>query len=388
MAARPQNAAMGQLVDLLGQMENDEAHELKKFSLSLHEILEDINLLKKIALKGWSILHCAVSQGYEDVVTKVLTLQPNMVSDITKNGATVFHIAAKNGQEKMVTQLLEMCPVQESHKLIHTTAKDDWTPLHWAAACGNDKIVAKLLEASPALIDAVTDEGWTALHWAIQRGHDKVVTQLLALHPASIDALTASEVSVLHIAAWCGNNALVARLLALKPELLNALDQRGRSVLHFAALGKRESTVRSLLAYSPELVKGIDQAEENTVLHVVLENCKHQRELVEDVWRLNPQALHIANSEGATPFHIAVRYELDYALELFQWSLTIDEIELAYQQNRGSLGNYVERFKPVLEAQCELLTVWLPGEVVKVVVEYFDFNHNKRHPKRYRSFEE
>ena len=60
---------------------------------------------------------------------------------------------------------------------------------------------------------------------------------------------------------------------------------------------------------------------------------------------------NVANANHRTPFDIAVKWRNNYAIELWQGSLPLDDIVHAFVLARDP--SYVKRFRPVLETQCE-----------------------------------
>lgn len=54
----------------------------------------------------------------------------------------------------------------------------------------------------------------------------------------------------------------------------------------------------------------------------------------------------------------------DFAIELLQWKFSFDDIVDA---NDGSLPDYVERYQPILETQCEALFPLLGDDVMGIV---------------------
>ena len=98
---------------------------------------------------------------------------------------------------------------------------------------------------------------------------------------------------------------------------------------------------------------------------------KRTRELIEKVWKLNPDALRAVNHHGKTPFDLAVKGDDHNAIDLLQWSLTFDEVMSAYNNcSETRKKGHVQRFKPLMELQCEGLVVVLIPDVVGIIFEY------------------
>ena len=119
----------------------------------------------------------------------------------------------------------------------------------------------------------------------------------------------------------------------------------------------------------------------NTILHGVSRSEQFRRkcrpEFIAKLWRLNPAALRALNTDKETPFHIVVSSENDALFDLFQWSLSLDEIVSACEAHWMSY----ERLRPVMEVQCETLLTLLNQDVLGTVFEYLGFKLRKRPAK-------
>lgn len=258
-------------------------------------------------------------------------------------GLSALLDASQKGDDQTVAQLLAQSP-----NLIHERCPSSgWTALHFAAFAGYDSIVGRLLAVCPPdLIHMVDRSNQTALHFAVQgceEGHNKVVARLLAASPSLVDVIDFHGWNVLHHACHMGNDSMAESFLTIKPELAFAITKSGNAALHLAARGIRS------------------------------------RNVIKRLLELNPKALRIANAFGESPFSIAVEQGNDIVIEIMQSSLSLDEIVSAFVANRKSF----ERFKPVVESQCECLLVSLNQDVMGTVYGYLEFDSVKRpHNKR------
>ena len=133
-------------------------------------------------------------------------------------------------------------------------------------------------------------------------------------------------------------------------------------------------TVELLLPLTPEQVFMRDR-EGNTLLHCCLPefDCSKplSKELVERVWRMNPEALHVTNANGLTPFHSAALYH-ERVFELFQWKFSMDDIvqALAAQQDSQALAP-LQRVRPLVVGECNgPLLECLHQDLINTVYEY------------------
>lgn len=272
----------------------------------------------------------------------------------------VLFDAARSGDDERVAQILGQ------HASLDYL--EGATALHYAAARGHGKVVSLLLASRPELIHRTTREGSTALHSAVQMGHESVFDQLLHASPDLIAVAASDGVTVLHDAARNGYGGLVARILALRPRVAAAVTNDGWNALGFAVWNGHQSIAEQLLAAQPELIHGVT-AEGDTILHLAVSNCNNMP-FVAKLWRLNPRAVRHENIYSFTPFHNAIMHEKNALIELFQWSFSFDEIVTVFTKEKI---NYQQRYRPVMERQCEPLLAYLPLDLLGTVLEYLGF---------------
>jgi len=322
-----------------------------------------------------------------------------------------LHVPAGRGDHEAVAQLLA-----DPSLVIDDAAFAN--ALHYAASGGHATVIAQLLAANPACIDAVSyyDSDKTALHIAAFEGHANVIAQLLAANPACIDAVDKFGMTALHIAAEKGHATVIAQLLAAKPACVDAVDDEyGRTALHMAVSEARHAVTKQLLAAKPELIKVLDNdrntafaeavgspghlEEELLALGITPEEvniygfgsilrgeCCH--EIVTFLYNLYPEAATLEVDISDSPFLNALVYKNDFAIELLQWKLSFDDIVAACTHevhDRDDLPNYVERYQPIMETQCEALFPLLGDDVMGIVFECLGLEaRNKKSAKRQR----
>jgi len=133
----------------------------------------------------------------------------------------------------------------------------------------------------------------------------------------------------------------------------------------------------------------------NTLLHLVIggEVLLLKPALIQRVWEMNPDALFVANEFGYTPFDFAIGSVNEWAIEYFQWKLSIWSVEeaLAKQVQRRShvleeedshaiekevsqvkaLQRQEQRFRKVVQGECERpLLLSLPRDCVRLISDY------------------
>lgn len=313
--------------------------------------------------EGKTALHTAARGGHDKVVGRLLAVCPALVNVTTDYlRRTALHFAAERGHDKIVAQLLAAGP----HSIGAATA-DDVNALHLAANGGHDKVVALILEASPSLITSTDKWGRTALSYTAASGHANVFAQLLAACPQLID----KEKTILHLAAQKGHDNIVALIVEAYPEKVSALDRHGWTALKWSIDNGQQHVAERLLAIQSDEVFDVSHPH-YTLLHAATRKCSY--EFVAKLWRVNPAALRVV-SYGSTPFQDAVKHKRNDLIELFQWSLSFDEIAAAFTQQKAS---FEERYRPMTEEQCECLMASLGHDVVGTVFEYLGFEPYKR----------
>lgn len=180
----------------------------------------------------------------------------------------------------------------------------------------------------------------------------------------------------MHRAAAKGHNNVVTQILAACPEAIHAVDFFSHNALHRAIIGHQLRMTERLLTIEPALIYGIDE-QGMTALHLAIGPCCDPP-YINTLWQANPQALHIVDKTSQTPFDLAVHYQNHDLIELFEGSVSFDEIVSAFTNNRG---DFQESYKPVIQEQCESLSAALSQDVVPLVLEYLGFEAKRRDPK-------
>lgn len=320
-------------------------------------------------------LHGAARGGHEQVVARLLAACPDLITTTTAySRETALHFAAQNGHDKVVALLLAAGPPSA---LVDAETSGGFTALRLAVAGGHHKVVAQLLPAmnnNPSSTASIFNWGRAALSSAARLGHAEVFTQLLAAYPELLDNNSAA----LHNAASKGHDNIVAQIVAQRPEFVSKPNELGRTALMCAAINGHEQVAERLLAIQSEEGACCCAVPSNkyTLLHAAVRTSS--REFVAKVWRMNPRALRAA-CQGATPFQHVVQFGRNDLIELFQWSLSLDEIVRAFKRV-NKLDYYEERCRPLMERQCECLLESLHRDVAKTVFEYIGFELKRIQP--------
>jgi len=186
-----------------------------------------------------------------------------------------------------------------------------------------------VLAHSPQLLDARSKRaGWNALHFAT----DPEGVHHLRSYPGLFEYV--------YQRVFVFDPEIVHQLLSLKPALMVETDRNGVSPLDTAIKNNEAKLVAQMLALSdeqtlevlplpfasrPDLIHNAKLGSAGTLLHCVLDPRRDgadprlmmSQAFVTKVWELNKQAVHVVNNlSNETPFHIALRRGLDWAIEM------------------------------------------------------------------------
>jgi len=141
----------------------------------------------------------------------------------------------------------------------------------------------------------------------------------------------------------------------------------------------------------------------NTLLHLVIDGGFFKPDLVRRIWEMNPDALFMANEHGYTPFAFAICSAHEWAIEYFQWKLSVWSIEEALvnvmKNNSYNIAEVKavqrreQRFREVVQGECERpLLLSLPRDCVHLIIsDYLFISDNiilDHLPKGHKIFDE
>jgi len=205
---------------------------------------------------GMSLLHCAVKNKQDAIVTYLVRVRACSPKTQMKNGTSPLFDAAKSGTAEQVQLLLTFGADPNAATTSGLTA------LHQAAARGNLDMVKELVQAG-AEVNAITKDGRTPIFYAAERGKASTVSFLLD-KKAEINLADEKGLTPLILAAGSGNAALVKFLVVNKKANFAATAKDGTTAL---IAGAKTPEIVKFLADKMPNVNGVD-AGGNTALHL------------------------------------------------------------------------------------------------------------------------
>ncbi|XP_061942698.1 E3 ubiquitin-protein ligase MIB1 isoform X2 [Apis cerana] len=246
---------------------------------------------------GHTALQAASQNGHLEVV-KILLRYKADVEIEDKDGDRAVHYAAF-GDESGVMALLAGAGAD-----LNSRNKRRLTALHIAISKGHAGVVRTLLELGchPSLQDA---EGDTPLHDAISKKRDDILALLLD-HAADITLTNNDGFNALHHAALRGNPSAMRVLLSKlpRPWIVDEKKDDGYTALHLAALNNHVE-VAEQLARAGKADLDLQNVNLQTALHLAVE--RQHTQIVRLLVRAGAN-LNVADKDGDTPLHEALRY--------------------------------------------------------------------------------
>ena len=241
---------------------------------------------------GMSLLHCAVKNKQDAIVTYLVRVRACTPKTQMKNGTSPVFDAAKSGTAEQVKLLLTFGADPNAATTSGLTA------LHQAAARGNLDMVKELVQAG-AEVNAITKEGRTPIFYAAERGKASTVSFLLD-KKAEINLADEKGITPLILAARSGNAALVKFLVVNKKANFAATAKDGTTAL---IAGAKTPEIVKFLAEKMPNVNGVDP-DGNTVLHLCAENA--DEETIRKLLYYGAKE-DLPNKKGETPILLAAR---------------------------------------------------------------------------------
>ncbi|CAG9763780.1 unnamed protein product [Ceutorhynchus assimilis] len=246
---------------------------------------------------GHTALQAASQNGHLEVITVLLRCHADVEIE-DKDGDRALHHAAF-GDEPAVVQLLAHAGAD-----LNARNKRRQTALHIGVNKGHVGVVKMLLDLGchPSLQDL---EGDTPLHDAISKKRDDMLTLLLD-HIADITLTNNNGFNALHHAALRGNPSAMKILLAKlpRPWIVDEKKDDGYTALHLAALNNHVEVAEQLVLHG-KADMDLQNVNLQTALHLAVE--RQHRQIVRLLVREGAN-LNIANKDGDTPLHEALRH--------------------------------------------------------------------------------
>ncbi|UYV73179.1 ANKRD16 [Cordylochernes scorpioides] len=195
----------------------------------------DINALKR---GDWTPLMLACTKKNLEII-QLLIEKGAILKFHNKDGWNAFHIACREGHSEIVSYLLTTDP-----QLWKTTSKNGRVPLHTAALYGCTQVIRILLEQEGCDPNIKDSCGTTPCMEAAKGGHVHVLELLYQTKIVNNGATDQMGRSALHIAAQVGQVRALDYLLQQGADINIPSPKDGQTPLHSAA---KENQTKSIL---------------------------------------------------------------------------------------------------------------------------------------------
>ena len=144
------------------------------------------------------------------------------------------------------------------------------------------------------------------------------------MDPTMIDTMTHYGMTPLHFAVNQNNVRLIEYLYMLRPSSISARDNTGETP--FGRALQRRVTVKPMLTMAPNFDEVDSQG--NTVLHITAKHCVLQEDesTLQRVFDLHRKDIKTPNRDGNTPYHIARRYNNQFAIRMLEHNVSIGDL--------------------------------------------------------------
>ena len=241
--------------------------------------------------EGWTPLHYAAEEGYEDGISLLIDAGAD-VNAINPSGYSAYYILmiCENYSPSIIAKL-------------YSAGAELGSDLHEAILLNIETEINYLIERKK-FINAKDDLGNTPLHMAIAANRADLITPLIEAG-ANIDDVDDYQTTPLHEASAVGQDYAVMILLNLGSSI-DLKDYNGRTALIFAIGNAHPQTAEILINNHASV--NIQDNFGNTALHYAFEN--EEFELAEYLIK-NGADENLVNEDGQTPFMMTPYYVED-----------------------------------------------------------------------------
>lgn len=321
---------------------------------------------------GNTALHLVASRGHVELTKLISEMAPSLVATTNKCLDTPLHCAARTGRREVAAYLLPMMRTaagggeEETAPPLRATNQLGATALYEAVRHRRAEVVDLFMAEAPELAAVVTsgaNGGVSPLYLAVTTGSVRMVAALLRPSrdgtPSPASFAGPKRRTALHVAAAISKE-LVEEILAWEPEgptLLTRVDSAGRSPLHFAVQHQKLDVIQLFLKTEPTIAHISDDdglfplhaaaiVGSTRIIDELIKSCPNYYEMVDNRGR---NFLHCAvehnqgtviryicqdgrfeillnatDSEGNTPFHLAVKNAFPLAVSLLLQTSSVE----------------------------------------------------------------
>lgn len=246
---------------------------------------------------GFTPLHYAAQEGFIDIVTYFIELDPTLLTIADNKGRLPLHVAICSRQPTVVSRMLEL----NADVSVKTRDLSGFNALHLATRLNDTNLIVLLIQHAPWLRNSVDSSGYAALHLAAIFERLEALKQLITLN-ADITQTAKKGKTVLHFAAENENQAISIHIINCQKALLNVTCNQGWSPLHAAVCEGSLNAVKTLLAYQADATLRTNERG-LTALHLAIHHEKE--EMVDCLVKYDPRLINIIDNKNQSPLQFA-----------------------------------------------------------------------------------
>ena len=288
----------------------------------------------------------------------MLAYKPSSLYQINEDGQTLMHLAVLSCKFMQVRYLLQISGLV----LLKIRDSRGRTPIHLAACySGSYSLVPLLAEADPTALDIVDKEGYSLI---FDVKCQNMFTQLIKDYPLiARHRHPLTNDNVLHVACYNYGSDCINVLLHVCPALLSELNTLNMSPLHIAFRYFKWTNVNAFLSFKPDLIDTDENG--NTVLHMAV--TVGDFDVIASVFEHCVANLYCEDSNGKSPFDLAVQTKHHSSVQMFQKFITVD---MAIKAHDACLRKFGINLKRYVQEQCASLHHYILPEIANIVFQY------------------
>ncbi|XP_010416643.1 PREDICTED: ankyrin-3 [Camelina sativa] len=268
-----------------------------------------------------TLLHNAITQGYEEFATKIINIYPSVVSFINDDGNTPLHLAAEIGNKSIISKMLKS--EAACMKIINRQGHTAFT-----LACLNNHV-----DAARILMKGTSSMTMVELNAAFSVQQPGIIENILERFPSIVLETDEEQSTLLHKACKSGNLEMAKTLLDVDQEIAEKVNKDGLTPLHYAAINGSVEILKEFLDKTPSSFHSTTQGTSETVFHLAARHQNTKAFIFMAKSANLGQLLYNMDAEYNSVLHVAA--SVDSTSALVRYILTETTIDATLKNKRG-----------------------------------------------------